>query len=57
MEEIALRLIESHQQLKMNNTWLMSMGYETSLLSSKSLTEALMRLPYPKSQVVRQLVR
>ena len=29
-------LREFHQQLKMNNTWLMSMGYETPLLSSES---------------------
>ena len=40
---IALR--EYHQQLKMNNTWLISMGYETPLLSSDNLTKALMRLP------------
>ena len=39
-------LREFHQQLKMNNTWLMSMGYETPLLSSENLTKALMRLPY-----------
>ena len=35
-------LREFHQQLKMNNTWLMLMGYEAPLLSSKSLTKALM---------------
>ena len=39
-------LREFHQQLKMNNTWLMSMGYETTLLSSESLTKSLMRLLY-----------
>ena len=42
-DRIALR--EYHQQLKMNNTWLISMGYETPLLSSDNLTKALMRLP------------
>ena len=39
---IALR--EYHQQLKMNNTRLISMSYEAPLLSSGNLTEALMRL-------------
>ena len=29
----------------MSNTWLISMGYETPLLSSDNLTKALMRLP------------
>ena len=42
-DRIALR--EYHQQLKMNNIWLISMGYETPLLSSDNLTKALMRLP------------
>ena len=37
---IALR--EYHQQLNMNNTWLISMGYKTPLLSSDNLTKALM---------------
>ena len=39
-------LREFHQQLKINNTWLMSMEYETPLLSSESLTNALMQLQY-----------
>ena len=42
-DRIALR--QYHQQLKMNNIWLISMGYETPLLSSDNLTKALMRLP------------
>ena len=42
-DRIALR--EYHQQLKMNNIWLISMGYETLLLSSDNLTKALIRLP------------
>ena len=33
---------EFHPQLKLNNTWLLSIGYKTLLLSSKSLTKALM---------------
>ena len=47
-DRIALR--EYHQQLKMNNTWLISMGYETPLLSSDNLTKALMRLPFNLQQ-------
>ena len=43
-DRIALR--EYHQQLKMNNTWLISMGYKTPLLSSDNLTKALMHLPF-----------
>ena len=42
-DRIALR--QYHQQLKMNKTWLISMGYETPLLPSDNLTKALMRLP------------
>ena len=38
-------LREFQQQLKMNNTLLMSMGYYTPLLSSESLSIVLMRLP------------
>ena len=33
---------EFHQELKMNNFWLISMGYETQLLSRESLTKGLM---------------
>ena len=47
-DRIALR--EYHQQLKMSNTWLISMGYETPLLSSDNLTKALMRLPLNSQQ-------
>ena len=47
-DRIALR--EYHQQLKMNNTWLISMGYETPLLSSDNLTKELMRLPFNLQQ-------
>ena len=47
-DRIALR--EYHQQLKMNNTWLISMGYETPLLSSDNLTKALMCLPFNLQQ-------
>ena len=47
-DRIALR--EYHQQLKMNNIWLISMGYETPLLSSDNLTKALMRLPLSLQQ-------
>ena len=39
-------LREFHQQLKINNTWLMPMEYETPLLASESLTNALMQLQY-----------
>ena len=39
-------LRQFHQQFKMNNVWLMSMGYETPLLSRESLTKVLMRLLY-----------
>ena len=48
MEVIATRWesLTSKWTWTMNNTWLMSMGYETPLLSSKNLTKALMRLPY-----------
>ena len=42
-DRIALR--QYHQQLKTSNTWLISMGYETLLLSNDNLTKALMRLP------------
>ena len=42
-DRIALK--EYYQQLKMNNTWLVSMGYKTPLLSSDSLIKTLMRLP------------
>ena len=47
-DRIALR--EYHQQLKMNNTWLISMGYGTPLLSSDKLTKALMYLPFNLQQ-------
>ena len=39
-------LREFHQQLKMSNTRLMSIGYETPLLSTENLTKTLMRLLY-----------
>ena len=41
-----ITLREYHQQLKMNNTWLTSMGYKTPLLSSYNLTKALIGLPF-----------
>lgn len=41
---------EFHPQLKLNNTWLISIGYKTLLLSSESLTKALMWLPYNHRQ-------
>ena len=47
-DTIVLR--EYHQQLKINNIWLISMGYETPLLSSDNLTKALMRLPFSLQQ-------
>ena len=50
-------LREFQQQLKMNSTWLMSMGYETPLLSSESLTKALMRLPYSLCQEFFKVAR
>ena len=34
-----------HQQLKIYNTWLLSMGYDTPILSNENLTEAILRLP------------
>ena len=43
-------LRDFHQQLKMNNTWLMSMEYDIPLLSSESLTKDVMRLPYSLRQ-------
>ena len=52
-DRIALR--EYHQQLKMNNIWLISMGYETPLLSSDNLTKALMRLPLNLQQYFLRL--
>ena len=41
-------LREYHQQLKMNNTWLILVSYETP--SSDNLTKALMRLPLNSQQ-------
>ena len=41
-----IALPECHQQLKMNNTWLISMGYEAPLLSSDNLTKASTPLPF-----------
>ena len=52
-DRIALR--EYHQQLKMNNIWLISMGYETPLLSGDNLTKALMRLPLNLQQYFLRL--
>ena len=52
-DRIALR--EYHQQVKMNNIWLISMGYETPLLSSDNLTKALMRLPLNLQQYFLRL--
>ena len=52
-DRIALR--QYHQQLKMNKTWLISMGYETPLLSSDNLTKALMRLPLNLQQYFLRL--
>ena len=34
-----------HQQLKINNAWLLSVGYCTPILSNDNLTKAIMRLP------------
>ena len=34
-----------HQYLKINNTWLLSMGYDRPILSNENLTEAILRLP------------
>ena len=34
-----------HQHLKINNTWLLSMGYDTPILSNENLTKAILRLP------------
>lgn len=35
-----------HQQLKINNAWFLSMGYDAPLKSSDNLTKAVARLPY-----------
>ena len=35
-----------HQQIKLNLTWLLSLGYETPLYSYHMVTRALLRLPY-----------
>ena len=45
---IALR--EYHQQLKVNHTSLIQIGYKTLLLSSDNLTKALMHLPFNLQQ-------
>ena len=34
-----------HQHLKINNTWLLSMGYDTPILSNENLTKVILRLP------------
>ena len=34
-----------HQDLKINNTWLLFMGYNTPILSNKNLTKAILHLP------------
>ena len=34
-----------HQHLKINNTWLLSMGYETPILANENLTKTILRLP------------
>ena len=34
-----------HQHLKINNTWLLSMSYDTPILSKENLTKAILRLP------------
>ena len=38
-------LRQFHQQLKANNTWLLSIGYESPLLSCKNLTKCVSLLP------------
>ena len=42
-DRISLRRF--HQQLKINNAWLLSMGYCTPILSNDNLTKVIMRLP------------
>ena len=43
-DRAALR--QYHQQLKTVNTWLISMGYESSLYSTENLAKAVKRLPH-----------
>ena len=40
-----INLRQFHQQLKCNNTWLLSMGYKSPILSSENLIKAIHRLP------------
>ena len=42
-DEIELR--KYHQQVKITNTWLLSMGYENPILSYENLSKAVTRLP------------
>ena len=42
-DKIGLR--QFHQQLKCNNSWLLSMGYKSPIFSSENLTKAILRLP------------
>ena len=42
-DRISLRRF--HQQFKINNAWLLSMGYWTPILSNDNLTKAIMQLP------------
>ena len=43
VDRISLRRF--HQQLKINNAWLLSMGYFTPILSNDNLTKAIIQLP------------
>ena len=43
-ERSALR--EFHQQIKLNITWLSSLGYKTPLYLYDSVTKAILRLPF-----------
>ena len=38
-------LRQFHQQVKCNNSWLLSMGYKSPIFSSEKLTKAILRLP------------
>ena len=42
-DKVGLR--QFHQQLKCNNSWLLSMGYKSPIFSNENLTKAILRLP------------
>ena len=43
-------LTQFHQELKLINTWLMSVSYKVPIFSSENLTKAIIRLPYQLRQ-------